>query len=296
MRVAAAAAVVLGAAVVHGCGDEDDSKVGPNPQPGFYLTATNATDLRSRAYDAGARFARSQGPGRSVLVLDFGAARLRKGTYGAALRGGTFFSHEEIGAALQAAARGYDDHHEQGSVTIVYANSNAFLGRPGRGYSTFDERIAREAGERQARTLAGLDLSPRQTATVGGDIEPGYDVFGRPEVSVALVAGANSISREPYYNVGTAPCRDGKCTNGWSPRDICEVSSGPGRVVLPEVYSETPIDQPSQWAEIQKACGIDSFAGVSASPAGDLSPHESWDALRAKTPAGVEPVIVVFPG
>jgi hypothetical protein len=298
------AAVAVAAACLAGCGGGDDdssggstdSSGGPNPQPAFYLTAANPADLTRQAYAAGARFARGQGPGRSVLVLDFGAARLKHGTYGAALRDGTFFSHQEIGAALQAAARGYDDHHERGSVTIVYANSNAFLSRPGKGYTRFDERIAREAGERQARTLAGLDLSRRQTATVGGDIEPGYDVFGKPEISIALVAGANSASRGLYHNVGTAPCSGGKCLNGWTPRDICEVAGGPGRAVLPEIYSESPTDQPSQWAEIQKTCGIESFAGVSASPAGDLSAQESWDALRAKTPARVDPVIVVWPG
>lgn len=279
-----------------GCGGDDDANGGPNPQPAFYMTAANAVDLKRQAYDAGARFARSQGPGESLLVLDFGAARLKKGTYGAALRSGTFFSNKEIGTALQAAARGYEDHHEQGSVTIAYANSNAFLGRPGRGYKAFDEDTAREAGEQQAKTLAGLDLSSRQSATVGGDIEPGYDAVAKPEVAIAMVAGANSASGKPYYDVGTAPCAGGNCTNGWTPRDICEVASGHGRVVLPEIYFEGVVDQPSQWAKIQKTCKIDSFAGVSSSPIGPFSPQGSWRALREKTSAGVDPVIVVFPG
>jgi hypothetical protein len=290
------AAVVVAAAGLIGCGGDDDSNGGPNPQPAFYLTAANAADLNRQAYDAAASFARSQGPGESLLVLDFGAARLKNGTYGTALRSGTFFSNEEIGTALQAAARGYEDHHEQGSVTIAYVNTNAFLSRPGRGYKAFDEAAAREAGEQQAKTLAGLDLSSRQSAAVGGDIEPGYDLVGKPEVSIALVAGANSASGKPYYDVGTAPCTGGNCTNGWTPRDICEVASGHGRLVLPEIYFDDAIDQPSQWAAIQKRCRIDSFAGVSSSPVGSFSPQQSWEELRGKTPAGVHPVIVVWPG
>jgi hypothetical protein len=309
----ALAAMAVGASVLAGCSGGDDEKKqhrphpqpavdqkerqSLRPQPGFYLTAANATDLKRQTYAAGARFARSQGPGRSVLVLDFGAARLRDdGTYGVALRMGTFFSNEEIRDALQAAAQGLDDHHRQGTVTIVYANSNAYLGHPGRGYKTFDVETARKAGKEQAKVVAGLRLSSGQSATVGGDIEPGYDVYAKPEVSLALVAGADSASKEPYFDVGTAPCEGSKCTNGWTPRDICEVASGRGRVVLPEIYFDRTINQPSQWKQIQRRCRINPFAGVSASPIGSFSPQGSWDELRRKSQARVDRVIVVWPG
>ena len=278
-----------------GCGN-DSGGAGPNPQPAFYLTAATARDLNRQAYDAGAVFARGQGPGQSVLVLDFGAARLRRGEYGSALRSGTFFDNEQIRAALQEASRGYADYYERGSVTIVYANSNALLSRPGPGYTPFDPRIAREAGEQQAKTVAGLRLPAHQSASTGGDIEPGYDLVGSPEVSIALVAGANSGTRERYFNVGTAPCAGQKCVNGWTPEDICEVASGHGRAVLPEIYFEDITDQPAQWAAIQRACKIDLFAGVSSSPAGSFSPQGSWETLREETPARVRPVIVVWPG
>jgi hypothetical protein len=280
---------------VAGCGDDSDGG-GPNPQPAFYLTAANAKDLNRQAYDAGAVFARSQGPGGSLLVLDFGAARLRKGNYGSALRSGTFFDNERIRAALQEASRGYADYYEHGSVTIVYANSNALLSRPGPGYTRFDPAIAREAGEEQARTVAALRLPAHQSASTGGDVEPGYDLVGSPEVSIALVAGANSGTHERYFDFGTAPCARRKCVNGWTPEDICEVASGPGRAVLPEIYFEDVTDQPAQWAAIQKACKIDLFAGVSSSPAGSFSPQGSWEKLRTETPAGVRPIIVVWPG
>jgi hypothetical protein len=298
-RFALTAAVA--ATVLVGCGDgqdDEDRRDRPNPQPAFYLTATNRTDLERQASAAAARFARGQGSGRSVLVFDFGAARLRSnGTHGVALRNGTFFSNEEVSGALQAAAHALEDHHRQGTVTIVYANSNAFLGRPGKGYRPFDVATAREAGKEQAKVLSGLRLSSGQSASVGGDIEPGYDPEGKPEVSIAMVAGADSVSDEPYFNVGTAPCKGGKCTNGWTARDICEVASGQGRVVLPEIYFDrSATNQPSQWADIQKRCKIRSFAGVSSSPVGSFSPRGSWNELRKKTPAKVERVIVVWPG
>ena len=269
---------------------------GPNPQPAFYLTADTAAGLEEKAHAAGARFARSQGRGKGILVLDFGAARLRHGTHGVSLRGGTFFSNAEVANAIEAAARGYTQHHRRGWAEIVYVNSNALLSRPlGKGYTPFDEGIAREAGEQQAKTVSDLDLRGVKSVTVGGDIEPGYDVVGPPEVSIAMVAGANSVANRPYYNFGTAPCEGGKCVNGWTAKDICEVASGRGREVLPEVYGDTTENQPAQWAEIQKTCRIDSFSGVSASPAGNFSAHESWHELRGRTPAKVEPVIVVWP-
>jgi hypothetical protein len=297
-RLLAVAAVALLATVLAGWDRHEDRSRRLYPQPAFYLTGTNHADLKRQAYAAGARFARGQGPGRSVLVLDFGAARLRRdGTYGAALRSGAFFSNKEVHSALQAAARGLEDHHRRGSVTIVYATSNSYLGRPGRRYRAFDEHTARKAGKKQAKAVSGLRLSRRQSASVGGDIEPSFDHVARPEVSLALVAGADSALREPYFDVGTAPCERHACKNGWTPRDICEVASGRGRVVLPEIYFDRPpVDQPQQWAEMKKRCGIDRFAGVSANRVGSFSPRESWNELHNKTRARVGPVIVVWPG
>lgn len=302
-RIAALLATALATTLAGGCGGGDGRREAgatgdarPNPQPAFYLTAPDPRRLAQRAHAAGARFARGQGPGRSLLVLDFGAARVRRGVHGAALRGGTFFTNEQIAAALEAAARGYAAEHRHGSAVIVYAASNAFLGRPGPGYRPFDERIARAAGAEQARVVAGLDLPDGVSVAVGGDIEPGYDPVAGAEVSRALVAGANAVSEAPYYNVGTAPCAGRRCAGGWTVEDLCAVAARPGIEVLPEVYFAERIDQPSQWADVARACRIESFAGVSASPAGDLSPHQSWTELRRRTGARVEPVIVVFPG
>ncbi len=138
------------------------AKAAPEPVPGYYLTASSAGDLERQAYDAGARVARAQGSEHTLLALDFGAARLKDGDYGTALRGGTFFGNDEIGEALQAAVRGYHDNYRQGDVTVVYANSNALLGRSrralhdarrglrarGRGGAGQDRRGARPRGAR----------------------------------------------------------------------------------------------------------------------------------------------------
>ncbi len=133
---------------------------------------------------------------------------------------------------------------------------------------------------------------------MGGDIEAGYDSVASVDVPKALVAGAvEGTDGGSYYDFGTAPCEgDGRCVNGWSIEDICEVASGGGRQALPEIYFDHLIDQPAQWAEVQKKCEIKAFAGVSASPLGTLSPVGGYDALRKETSVDVDPVIVVFPG
>jgi hypothetical protein len=287
------ACVVAGLAVA-GCGNDDaDPASSPNPGPAFYLTASSAADLRHQAYDAAARFARKQGEGHGLLMLDFGAARRKGGTWGVSLRSGTFFSNDEIRSALQAATRGYEDAHRNGDVTIVYVTTNANIGDPGRGYRPFDKETAREAGEQQAAAIKGLDLPDDVSVALGGDIEPGFDQVGSPEVSIELVSGAVDASGGTYYNVGTAPCKGDSCVNNWTPRHICDVSNGGGRQALPEVYVA---DQAAGWNEVQDECGIDTFAGASASPVGDLSPKQSWRRLREGTGAGVGAPVAVWPG
>lgn len=298
------AAAAAGAVALLGCGgDSSDTTTGekagkgPQPLPGFYLTASSSSDLEKQAYAAGARFAGRQTSGHAILALDFGAARVKSGTHGTALRGGTFFSNDDIGDAIEEAAKGYGDHHQGGSATIVYANSNASIGDPGSGYEKFDESTASEAGKEQAEAVKGLDLGSDASASVGGDIEPGYDKAGSPSVATAMVEAAADEASGTYYDFGTAPCDpQGRCVNGWRTEDICKVASGSGRSALPEIYFDELIDQPRQWFDVARSCGIKSYAGVSASPLGRLSPSQSYKALRKSGKAEVDPVIVVFPG
>jgi hypothetical protein len=294
VSIACAAAGFAGA----GCGnggdsDPDPPASAPSPGPAFYLTAASAVDLRHQAYDAGTRFARGQRSGHGMLMLDFGAARRKGDTWGVSLRSGTFFSNDEVGSALQAAARGYQDAHRQGEVTIVYVNSNANLSKPGHGYSAFNTETAHEAGEQHASAIEDLDLPSNVSAGIGGDIEPGYDLVGSPEVSIELVSGAVDASSGDHYDVGTAPCRGDRCVNGWTVQDVCSVASGSGRQALPEIYLAT---QAAEWTNVRKQCGIGSFAGVSASPLGTLSSKESWHRLRDESGVGIGAPVAVWPG
>ena len=268
----------------------------PRPLPAFYITAADAKDLRHQAYDDAAKLARVQHGGRAVLLLDFGAARHHGSRWGTRLRGGTFFANAEIGAALDAAARGYHAQHRTGKVAIAYVNTNALLGRPGHGDTRMNAHAGREAGVRQARSIRRLRLFPGESAALGGDIEPGYDLFAPPRVSLELVGGATSAAAgRPYYDVGTAPCRGRRCINGWTLNDICRVAAARGVRALPEVYYERPTDEAAQWAAAQSFCGISSFAGASGSRLAAFSPAESWRLLNAKTHGPVGRVVVVFP-
>ncbi len=147
----------------------------PTPVPAFYITAPNENDLSRQVSKAAERVADKQGSGRTLLALDFGAARLKGNTYGSALRSGTFFSNDQIKTALEAAARSYRQHRRRGAITIVYVNTNGNISDPGKGYTKFDKKTARTAGENQGKVVADLKVFPHITAAVGGDIEPGYD-------------------------------------------------------------------------------------------------------------------------
>ena len=269
-------------------------KGAPDPQPAFYLTANSLGDLRRQAAADAARFARSQASPESVLVLDFGAARHRGSQYGSALRSGHFFTSHQIGSALEAAARGYKQGYRRGSVTIVYANSNALLGQPRHGYTPLNAKTAREAGRQQARTVRGVRLFAHESAAPGGDIEPGYDLIAPIEISLALVDGASKGAGH-YFDLGTAPCTGNSCTHGWTVRDICAVTTGDGRQAVPEIYYGPPNNQSAEWAAIAKKCAIKSFAGASASRLGDFKPAQSWRLLGQGSGRKVGEALLVFP-
>ncbi len=263
------------------------------PQPAFYLTGPDPARLRRQAYRAGERFARTQGPGHSLLVLDFGAARLHGDTFGSSLRSARFFTNRQIGAALEAAAHGYRHGYRRGTATIVFANSNAKLTRPESGRPVTGTR-ARQAGVHQAETIERLSRYPHQRFALGGDIEPGYD-YGAPGASAArsLVAGAVAGSGGLYFDVGTAPCTKRNCGRGWTLGDICAVSSNGSRRALPEIYLST---QAEQWGAVARSCRIGAFPGVSTSPIGGLTPPQSRRLLRVETNATVGDPLIVWPG
>jgi hypothetical protein len=268
----------------------------PPAAPAYYLTASSVADLSRQAEAIGKKFASDQKGGHAVLVLDFGAARLKGSDHGTALRGGTFFTNGQIESALDAAGKGYSDAHRSGSVTIVYANSNADLGNPvsGEGYTAFTEKLASEAGREQAVTAKNATKYANVDYAVGGDIEPGLTGTAEPDVTIAMVeAAVKEGGGMPYYDVGTAPCGTAECFGKWTVGDLCKVVSGAGRHPLPEVYFAY---QATDWGHVRKGCDLKEFAGASASGIGDLSPAETWKTLRKKSGADVGQVLVRFPG
>lgn len=293
MAVVGAVALAAFGAGLGGAGAA--SQKPPKEVPAFYLTARSTDDLNRQAEAIGRKFAADQGPGHSVLVLDFGAARKKGDDYGAALRGGTFFSNDDIGNALNAAAKGLKEASKRGSTTIVYVNSNADLGDPeeDEDYTPFTEDIAKEAGEDQAKTAASVEAYAHQSMGIGGDIEPGLQGTAEPDVPIAMVeAAVEAGDGLPYYDVGTAPCGDTECFGKWTVKDLCSVTSGQGRHPLPEVYFSY---QATDWGHVAKGCGIKEWAGASSSSLGDLSPAQSWKELGKRTSASVGPLLVKFP-
>jgi hypothetical protein len=266
----------------------------PTPVPAFYMTAPDAKSLVRQSKHAGSLVARKQDAGHTLLVLDYGAARLKDGDYGTSLRGGPFFSNDQIKTALQAAADAHSDDYRRGSVTIVYANTNGHISEKKEGYTTLDEDTARKAGEAQAGVIADLKLHAHQKSAVGGDIEPGYDP--EPKLSIAMVEGAVDAAKDkPYYNFGTAPCKGKKCKNGWLVEHLCKVTAGASREPLPEIYDVSPVDQAAVWTRVQKSCGIKSFAGSSANLLAQLTPRQSWVRLNQKVDGHLGDSLVVWP-
>jgi hypothetical protein len=266
----------------------------PRPVPAFYMSAPSAEKLVRQAKAAAERVARKQDSGHTLLVLNFGAARLRGDTYGASLRDGPFYSNDQIKKALQAAADAYEESYERGSVTLVYANSNGHISKSKSGYKALNARTARKAGESQGNVVTELDLPAHMKSAVGGDIEPGFD--SKPELSVELVKGAiDGSGGKAYHNFGTAPCTGKKCANGWLLRHLCAVNAGSSRYPLPEIYNVTPVDQSAIWKRVEEACGIKEFGGSSANLTAELSPRQSWLRLNKATDAELSEALVVWP-
>jgi hypothetical protein len=117
------------------------------------MTAPTEKSLVRQSKRAASLVARKQDAGHTLLILDYGAARLKDGEYGTSLRGGPFYSNDQILTALQAAADTYNEEYRRGSVTIVYANTNGHISEKKKGYTNFTEDIARKAGEAQAKTV-----------------------------------------------------------------------------------------------------------------------------------------------
>jgi hypothetical protein len=252
----------------------------PTPVPAWYMSAGSITDLIRQAKHSACVFARHQPKGSRLMLFDFGGARkYADGTFGADLRGIHRFRNGAILDALKGAARKYARCHRRGSAVIAYGNTNTLAGN----MSTLD---AHEAGVHQALTVKQLRKFQHRRhnyvnegAASAGDIEPG---FGYPELSKALVSGANRTIYYDFGNAGGCPGQPGGsgCYNGWDLGDLGEVSMGGHSVSLPEIYRGY---EATQWARVQRDWGGGYFfAGVTGAPNEPLSPKQSWKRLKSR--------------
>lgn len=260
----------------------------PKPVPAWYMTAPGVPDLVRQAKSSACAFAKRQPRGSRLMLFDFGGARrYLDGSFGADLRGIHQFRNGAIVQALTGAARAYKRCHRRGSATIAYGNTNTLPGR----MSKLD---AYEAGLHQALTVRALRRFQHQhhyrheRAAAAGDIEPG---FGAPEVTKALVGGANRTTYFNFGNAGGCPGQPGAsgCYNGWDLGDLGEVSMGGHSLPLPEIYHSY---EAAQWARIQDRWdGRFFFAGVTGAPNERLSPAQGWKRLK-QTADGVRRELV----
>jgi hypothetical protein len=278
---AATTVVLLAAAAIALCAGASaaPAKVrAPKAVPAWYMTAASTSDLVRQAKHSACVFARRQPGGSRLMLFDFGGARkYADGTFGANLRGLRRFRNGAILQALKGAARQYAHCHRRGSAVIAYGTTNTLPGN----MSTLD---AHEAGVHQALTVKQLRRFQHQQhnyvdegAAAAGDIEPG---FGYPEVTKALVSGANSTTYYDFGNAGGCPGQPGAsgCYNEWDLGDLGEVSAGGHSLALPEIYRGY---EATQWARIQRHWGGGYvFAGVTGAPNEHLSPAEGWKRLR----------------
>jgi hypothetical protein len=268
-------------------------------------------NLSTEAANAACSFAQGQPTGRRLMLFHFGRARAEGEEFGAGRR--PFHSNAEILSALRAAADGYrqDGCHQGGRrATIAYGVTNFELSTTGNGGFPMSPSLARQVGGAQlevARNLGSSTHANDDTA-VAGDIEPGWDPSpAGVKVGRAVVAGANT-GELPYYNYGSA----GNCPpyvggnpgcGSWGFDDLGVVSQNNGAVALPQIYRAHHAEQ---WNKVRKRwdrrhvrkpdrCLDDrpprcySFAGATSEPkpcGSDLSPGQSWRALRKANPAG----------
>lgn len=288
------------AAVLAWCGA---AAATPKPVTAWYMYGSSASALRTYAYDHGCNFAAEQpGTGLRMLLLDFGAARkLNSSAWGAVDFSNTRFSNSDILGALKRAADGYHDCHVQGSVDIVYGNSNYHLS--GSGMSSTDAWNAGYHQAEHAQDLDGYQSSQgynSQAAEAASDMEPSWD---GATITRQLVNGDTAQGGALYYDYGSADgcpqsgSADGACNNGWHVSDVAYVSFHGMALPLPEIYYAV---NASQWTVVRKwwnsggGSGDYFFGGVTASTGVGLGPATSWNTLAASNSGLVEPELVCF--
>jgi hypothetical protein len=275
----------------------------------FYIHAANGKDARHAVTSAvcNGYKPRKKILEHRVLMLDFGiATHLHDKVFGA-LAGPAkgALNNDKIFTAMRAGAIvGSQGPCNIGRVAIGYGNNNAM------GDHIQDDGTAGGAGKYQARTAERLNQwlnsqVPEQPymdeeATIGGDIEMGYD---GPNKSKALANGAaTEFGAGHYYDYGNAagcPPVNGDgpgCLNNWTLDGVASVSYGQGARPLPEIYCNHP-DNAQQWANVaQHGQSSYHFAGITSEADGyGLTPGKGWNHLNHVTNRFVGTEVIRFP-
>lgn len=286
----------------------------PRTTRAYYVSGASAAAVEQSTYNDACAFAHSAPPAGSLLMLDFGAARVSGSTFGTLDFTGHFISNSTILKALESAANGAHNcyGHDTGTITIAYGTSNYRMTQSG--MSTASATAWGQWQATRENELGSYETANHyrfQSTAVGVDMEPAYDQ--RP-ISNQLVNGAGKVGGDFDYDYGSADgcptgassgecyCNvrsGGVCRSAWTVNDLAYASFGALAVPIPEIYVNP---QQKQWAEIQRNWDAHHragyfFAGVTAESGAAFSPGGGWSALAALARPGTvdsAPGIICF--
>lgn len=196
--------------------------------------------------------AREIGQRRGVTVLFFGQPAIQNDAFGTLLLDDvTFASLAEIQDAAKAYIFAYWNNTQSDAPrrTIALGTSNS------------GSNVTRAQGEAWAQLVQSVDsyvriegFSSRIAVLGANNIELGFNSY---DVTIEWVNGYIGTTTRPFLNVGACegcPDRlnpDRVPNNGWTVANIWEVSDGPQRVALPQIYRTDGVSA-RQWQYVSK--------------------------------------------
>lgn len=295
--VGVVAAVLVAAAVVFPAA----ASAAPPSVAAWYMYGNSLSALESNANVHACTFAQDQpDTNTDIMLLDFGAARLISGGYGAVDFSGVTFKNAEILSALESAADGYHRCRVRGGTIIEYGNSNYHLSAVG--MSNTDVWNAGYKQMERAQDLSNYQSTKGYNNEGGGaasDMEPSWD--GQLNTK-QLVNGATAQGWTIYDDYGSADgcpqsgSSNGACNNGWDISDVAYVSYNGLALGLPEIYYTANADQ---WTVVRKWWDNNHsstylFDGTTGSTGVGLLAGQGWNTLNSLNPGDVIANLVCF--
>ncbi len=231
----------------------------PPPPPSTLSRYIQSTDLRAMGCNQG-RASDAGGLDDAVVILDFGKASFRDGSYGAVLFGAGFRTTAQIAAATASYLQGFWDCTRVGStssVELAIGTSNCSIDPACGGSATgfaHGEAWALMVHEVNDWIVA-RGYQAQEAASGASDLEVSWET---PAKTREWADGYSSVLDTVYYNFGDAAgCpQSGQgssarpCNNGWTQDDVWYVSAGASSAVpLPEIYREDGA-MARQWQQI----------------------------------------------